>query len=221
MMKVLYSGYYPSNCYPFGVLAKTIEVADTPDDMTEQDSALVIWGGSDISPSLYSHPQSRTTHPAPHRDAAEWALIQHAISMDIPIIGVCRGAQMLCAAAGGFLIQDVRNHAGRNHRATTYDGQEIIVNSIHHQMLGIPKEVDHELLAWSTENLSNKYIWKDDQEYFPEEGFREPELVVFPAIKGFAIQWHPEAMNHNSQATQFILKEYNERFTTKQFASHY
>lgn len=213
-MKRLYSGMYGSNCHPFNVLADKCEVAGKPSDMVEEDSALVIWGGADINPSYYNHPQSRTTYPSSVRDPVEWALIHRAIAMGIPIIGVCRGAQMLCAAAGGFLIQDVRGHAGSNHYVTAYDGTKFLVNSIHHQMLGIPDQVDHELLGWSTANLSKEYIWKDDKKYEPPTGFKEPEMVVFPSIKGLAIQWHPEGMSSNSEATQFILKEYHARFST-------
>lgn len=212
MMKTVYSGYYSSNGHPFNYLADEVVCAEYPDDMVEKDSCLVIWGGSDISPSLYGHPQSRTTYPAPKRDQAEWALIQRAIEMGIPIVGVCRGAQMLCAAAGGSLLQDVQNHAGRAHLVSCSNGDEFAVNSIHHQMLCLDG-VDHELLAWSKHQLSKKYIWKDDQEYVPTAEHKEPELVVFPKIKGFAIQWHPEAMSSHSAATLFIYDEFNKRYS--------
>ena len=211
MIKILYSGYYDTGCHPFDAMAEKVEVAALPEDLVELDSALVIWGGSDIGPGYYKHPQSKTTYPHPTRDRAEWALIERAVNLGIPIIGVCRGAQMLCAYAGGSLIQDVRGHAGRGHTVTTNTGEVFSVNSIHHQMLCLD-EVDHELLAWTTNNISPTYIWKDDQVYVPKAEFKEPELVDFPHIKGFAIQWHPEAMPANCSATRFIYEEFTKRY---------
>jgi gamma-glutamyl-gamma-aminobutyrate hydrolase PuuD len=167
-----------------------------PEEMTEFDSALVIWGGADISPELYNHPTSRRTSAyAKRRDEVEWALIQEAISMELPIIGVCRGAQMLCAAAGGYLLQDVRNHAGPHHAVYTADGKEFYTNSIHHQMM-VPNDVEHEMVAWTKSSIGAPYLYKDDKTFEPgpEMEWVEPEFVYFSKIDGYAIQWHPEAM---------------------------
>jgi putative glutamine amidotransferase len=181
-----------------------------PDELKEGDSALVIWGGSDINPALYNHPIHRTTHPGGMRDRSEWSLVQRAIEKGIPIIGVCRGAQMLCAAAGGFLIQDVRNHAGPHHMVETIDGQSFKVNSIHHQMMAGLETVDHELVGWCPKNEDGylrglPYGYMDDKQYIPKPDWKEPEFVYFPKINGYAIQWHPEAMASESPATQYVL----------------
>jgi gamma-glutamyl-gamma-aminobutyrate hydrolase PuuD len=128
-------------------------------------------------------------------------MLQQAIKLNIPIIGVCRGAQMLCAAAGGHLIQHLDNHAGKMHEITTIDGETLTVNSLHHQLMW-PFEVDHKMLAWSKEKLSKVY-WDEDKVL--DEIKCEPELVVFPKIRGIAAQWHPEAMNSESPASQYLL----------------
>lgn len=210
MKKVLYSAYY-AGAFPFGDLAEFEVKVNSPDEMTETNSLLVLWGGADINPNFYGHPKSRTTSCFSGRDFVEWGCLKRAVALGIPIIGVCRGAQMLCAAAGGFLLQDVHNHAGSNHTITTKYGDVLRVNSIHHQMMAGLENVEHDLLAWSTENRSGIYTWKDDQDYVPPSGFKEPEMVYFPKIKGYAVQWHPEAMHEESPATQFILGEYHER----------
>lgn len=212
-----YSAMYADDAYPFYHLneSATVEKATNPDEITDRkDAALIVWGGSDIDPSFYGHPESRTTFTGGRRDVIEWALMKRAIEVGIPIIGVCRGAQMACAAAGGFLIQDVTNHAGTGHRATTKEGMEFTVNSIHHQMMFAPETVDHELLAWSTAPRSAHYIFKDDKVFTPPADFVEPEFYFFPKIKAFAIQWHPEGMNHESDATKYILEKIRERLTT-------
>lgn len=209
MIKTLYSACYNDSGHPFHTLAEEVTAAKTPSDMTEENSALVIWGGADIDPALYGHAEGSRTWPGGQRDHVEWALLQQAIKMDIPIFGVCRGGQMLCAAAGGYLIQHVNAHAGARHMVDTNTGESFQVNSIHHQMMVAPKEVGHELLAWSTRRLSDVYLYQDDKHHPPPE--KESEFIYFPKIKGFAIQWHPEGMALESPATAFIMKAIHER----------
>lgn len=209
----IYSGYYPDHGYPFDVLSKTtVEHAEVPPDLDEAapEDALIIWGGSDINPNLYNHPRGRRTSSYEHRDNAEWALMQKAIEKRMYIIGVCRGAQMLCAAAGGYLLQHVENHSGQ-HDIKTKDGQTIRVNSIHHQMMAGLEGVGHELLAWVPEQRSPHYFYKADELFPIPEQWKEPEYVYFTDIKGHAIQWHPEMMGRNTDATRFVLDSIKER----------
>jgi putative glutamine amidotransferase len=205
-MNVLYSAIYGGSCAPFDALVDNVEVVNKPHELTDTSSVLIIWGGADINPDLYGHPTHSTTYPGGARDRVEWALLKQAVSLGIPIIGVCRGAQMLCAAAGGFLIQDVEGHHG-NHLVHTHDGKSFKVNSIHHQMMAGLEKVDHELLAWADESVNEGkyYGYKDDLLYQASKDFKEPEFVYFPSIRGFAIQWHPEMMKNNSEATMYIL----------------
>lgn len=180
--------------------------------MTEFDSALVVWGGADIHPSLYKHPMSRRCQPyAGRRDHVEWGLMKEAVEMEIPIFGVCRGAQMLCALAGGFLLQDVQGHAGPNHEVVTSDGQSFKTNSIHHQMM-MPGKSNHEVVGWAKNTVGAPYIYRDDKVYKPDpEKFQENEFLYFPELDGYAIQWHPESMELQSQATQYILNYFRKK----------
>lgn len=160
--------------------------------------ALVIWGGEDISPSLYgAAPSSFTGARATlsRRDQAESSACLEAIERGIPLIGICRGAQLVCAMAGGTLIQHVTNH-GTSHLMETNDGRRIMTTSVHHQMM-YPFDVDHEMLAWSDKKRSTTYMVKDsvgEDEHEKEEmaDHVEPEVVYFPKIKAIAIQGHPE-----------------------------
>lgn len=169
---------------------------------------LVIWGGADISPSLYNEPvgpNTGATERLSYRDQVEKDACDAAIAMGVPIIGVCRGAQLLCAIAGGTLVQDVQGHCNGNHSMTTKDGRTISTSSVHHQML-YPWAVEHELIAWSTERHSKTYIDKEDAANHPE-----PEIVYFPAIKGLAIQGHPEFMSTTSEFVHYcnsLVTEY-------------
>lgn len=209
MKKVLYSAVYQDDGYPFHVLAKEVVAAKLPADLKEEDAALVIWGGADIEPSFYGHEKARRTWTSPQRDRLEWDLLHRAVEMKMPIIGVCRGAQMLCAAAGGWLFQHVDNHAGSRHNVKTSGGEVFAVNSIHHQMMAGLEEVDHELLCWAEKPLSQQYVYKRDELFqIPDyDNRKEPEYVYFPKLKGHAIQWHPEALSEHSEANKFVLHE--------------
>jgi gamma-glutamyl-gamma-aminobutyrate hydrolase PuuD len=227
----LYSACYDYQSTPFDSLTRTGMVQGVlyVEEMKDFDSALILWGGSDISPEFYRHPMSRRCAPhAGRRDLVEWALLQEAVEMEIPIIGVCRGAQMLCAAAGGFLIQDVNHHAGPGHDVITFDGKRLKTNSLHHQMM-VPYKTEHELIAWSEKNIGAPYIYRDDKLFNAnaygystnpdtdvEPKWREPEFVYFKklfgkAAAGYAVQWHPEMMSEKCEATAYILDFIKER----------
>jgi len=207
MRKKIYTGYYNDSGYPFlPLVSGGVELATAPDDLTELSSILVLWGGADISPELYDHDMCKETYCSQVRDLIEWDLAKGAIERGIPIIGVCRGAQILCALAGGYLFQHTTGHAGSPHKIETYNGEIHVVNSMHHQMMCVPKKVDHEVLAWTSNRRSTVYKYDGDQHHPEPE--KELECVWFPKIKGFAVQWHPEGMVPDCSATKFIYKEF-------------
>ena len=66
---------------------------------------LVLAGGPDLDPALYGAEREPLTEPHLERDRAEVALARRALELDLPILGVCRGMQLLAVAAGGHLHQ--------------------------------------------------------------------------------------------------------------------
>lgn len=204
----LVSGFY-RDTGPFDEFPGIDDFISTknPEDLKAGD-LLVIWGGGDISPTLYNKPVSRYTgadEVLSHRDRVEWDLMKRAKELDLTIVGVCRGAQMLCALAGGHLIQHVDSHGGY-HVVETPTGYEFNTNSIHHQMM-YPWNVKHEMLASIKVPRAREHYEVDNLITVPEE----PEYVYFPEVKGHAIQWHPEAMDTESQATQYIFQQMEAR----------
>ncbi|WP_406728379.1 gamma-glutamyl-gamma-aminobutyrate hydrolase family protein [Streptomyces sp. GD-15H] len=74
---------------------------------------LVVAGGPDVEPVRYgAEPDPRTGPPARARDAWELALIQAALDRRVPLLGICRGMQLLNVALGGTLVQHLDGHAG-------------------------------------------------------------------------------------------------------------
>ena len=147
-------------------------------------------GGSDIHPSLYNvkNTHSFVSDGLSNRDIIERAAINEAIEQKALIIGSCRGAQLACAFAGGKLVQDVTDHANGPHKVTTKDGKTILTTSVHHQQM-YPWEIEHDLLAWSANPLSDHYL---GDEIDPTKVVLEPEACYFPTINALAFQWHPE-----------------------------
>lgn len=173
-------------------------------------SAILLWGGEDLHPSYYGENAHRSSDkygvsPSP-RDVQEWKAMVYAKAHQIPIIGVCRGAQFLCAFAGGRVIQDVSGHNRGTHPVTCVIRDEVVVeyktSSAHHQMM-YPFDVDHEMLAW-TSSRSDYY------DGFPSHdmtGKVDPEVVYFPKIRGLAIQGHPEWMQEDDLFVQWCLSK--------------
>lgn len=168
--------------------------------------AIVLWGGSDISPSLYNETPIANSGPLQPsvRDLYEWHLIKEAVAAKKPIIGICRGAQLLCAYAGGKLVQHVTGHMA-DHEIICQDHEFFIANSCHHQMM-FPFDIEHTILAWTTEKKSHMYLPID-----PALVKVEPEVVYFPKINGFAIQGHPEWLNENCSFVQWCIDEFLEQ----------
>ncbi|MFI8964310.1 gamma-glutamyl-gamma-aminobutyrate hydrolase family protein [Streptomyces sp. NPDC053493] len=87
---------------------------DEPDAAAETVArldGLVIAGGADVEPVRYgAEPDPRTGPPARARDSWELALIEAALAAGTPLLGICRGMQLLNVALGGTLVQHLEGH---------------------------------------------------------------------------------------------------------------
>jgi len=95
-------------------------------DVLDVLDGLVLAGGADIGPSLYGADPEPRTVIRPDRDGGEMALLAGALARDKPVLGVCRGMQLLVAAAGGRLHQhlpDVLGHEGHSPAPGVYGEQ--------------------------------------------------------------------------------------------------
>lgn len=210
MKKVLVVGGYESYYkpfYPFGDKTSDEKILDrNPDDVL----FAIFTGGEDVDPSMYGHKPSKRTCSNIDRDLFEKKVYDRIRELDIPCVGICRGAQFLCAMAGGKLVQHLDSHGGFPHNMRLNDGSVIEVNSLHHQAM-LPKcsdgkisDVEHVLLGWSDPPLSKRYIGENDELIDTPV---EYEVVYFPQIKSLCFQYHPEMMHHRSEGHTYCVKQ--------------
>ena len=116
---------------------------ETPDSF----DGLLLGGGGDLDPNWYGEVNRASDTLDHRRDELEHELIKKAIALEIPILGICRGIQILTGMLGGTLIQDLgvvhsmteesyRLHAAyakAGSRIETLYGKSIVINSGHHQ----------------------------------------------------------------------------------------
>jgi putative glutamine amidotransferase len=83
-------------------------IAAAPEEALDLLDALLVAGGGDISPTLYGEAEAKeTVGVRPGRDAFELALVRAALERDLPLLGICRGMEMLNVARGGTLVQEL------------------------------------------------------------------------------------------------------------------
>jgi putative glutamine amidotransferase len=153
---------------------------------------LLITGGKDVDPAAYGQtPHPSTDQPGAQRDAWEFALLKAALKRRLPVLGICRGAQVLNVALGGTLHQhlpDVIGHSG--HRAGNAVFTSLSVRIVPGTRLAelVGESVDarcyhHQAVAELGEGLIVS-AWDADGVI---------EALELPG-HGFvlAVQWHPE-----------------------------
>ncbi len=171
---------------------------------------LILQGGSDISPKYYNE---EPTHYEPcefdSRDYFEIELINSFKKLNKPILGICRGMQLLNIVDGGSLYQDVSSISQYKHRNNTYDHEHPISwdkNSIFYNqdnLLNEPKNVisfHHQAVKDLGKNMQIEACSPFDN--------------VIEAIRNFnysfvyGVQWHPELHNPNHLDKHILLKEF-------------
>ena len=160
---------------------------------------LILTGGGDVDPLRYGEaPRPETAAVDDERDAFEIALVRLAVEEGLPLLGICRGAQVINVALGGSLIQHlpavtterhlvVEDRNSVAHRVTIAEGSvlgEIVgehwigVNSVHHQGLSRVATV-LQPVGWSEDCLV--------------------EAVEHPDLPLIGVQWHPESMQRQPE----------------------
>ena len=187
-IKILLSGNVRLQYYVDAVeAAGAVAVAKYLPEIDTDYDGLILCGGNDINPKYYNEEINGSVNIDHERDAVEFELLKAYIDAGKPVLGICRGFQLINAFFGGSLYQHipesqlhVRGALGDAVHAvsaipcsviSSLYGAEFAVNSAHHQAV---KTLGEELCA--TAYWNGKYI----------EAFEHKELAIF------GVQWHPE-----------------------------
>jgi putative glutamine amidotransferase len=175
-------------------------------------SGLYFTGGCDIQPELFNETAIPTLGElCPSRDAFEILLYQQAASLDMPMLGICRGVQIMNVAAGGSLYQDLGaqmpnamvhspkgvSRALPSHTIQVDPGsrlyalmgyETLAVNSFHHEAVKATAP-GYRATAWAPDQVI--------------EGIESTELTF-----SLGVQWHPEDMLQSAPVFAALYKAF-------------
>ncbi|MEV1289977.1 gamma-glutamyl-gamma-aminobutyrate hydrolase family protein [Micromonospora sp. NPDC049679] len=174
-----------------GARAVVLPPDDVDADVLRLLDGLVLAGGADVGPDLYGADPAPRTESRPDRDGGEMTLLRAALDADLPVLGVCRGMQLLAVAYGGHLHQhlpDVVGHSEHRPAPGRYGSHPVRfapgslvaevmagdreVNTYHHQGVADPGRLSP--TAWAGDGVIEAI---ED---------RDRRFVL-------GVQWHPEA----------------------------
>jgi putative glutamine amidotransferase len=202
---------------------KTIEIvklsAEEDRDALEDCDALVLSGGVDIYPAMYGggllYPKSEQAKGwKRHRDVFERSVFEYAIERGLPVLGVCRGLQLINVLLRGTLIQDLGEKGDETHESVgELDKQhavEIVRDSLLYEIAGEAHGEANSAHHQAIDKLG--------------DGLKVNSLAVDGTIEGIewmdragkpfmlAVQWHPERMFINKFADGFLYAKIRDRF---------
>jgi putative glutamine amidotransferase len=179
----------------------------------EKCSGLVLTGGVDVHPSYYGKPEEEGRCELDlSRDILEFALIEKALAIKIPLLAICRGEQILNVSQGGSLIVDIPADHGKSvihssdNDKLAYHAVAIDVTSVLYKVFGKNSfdivSVHHQAVktlapcfratAFAGDGIIEAFEWK------------EPEGKSYLN----AVQWHPEKGDSQNALSQAIAKDF-------------
>lgn len=190
-------GEYGEQVWAAGGFPVNLPWSVGPDEAADLVDGLVLSGGGDIDPAAYGGVASVPPVPTdPRRDRLELDLLDAVLSRGKPVLGICRGAQLVNVGFGGSLVADLpvsegeahasydfprdqRRHVVRFAPGTTAHGlygDECWVNSFHHQSVDRP---GHGVVV---SGLADDGV---------------VEAIELPGLPVLGLQWHPESLDHD------------------------
>ncbi|MGN6557198.1 MAG: gamma-glutamyl-gamma-aminobutyrate hydrolase family protein [Solirubrobacterales bacterium] len=189
------------------VLPPDEAAVEDPDLLLDRVDALMLAGGADVDPASYGaepHPETKGTWP--ERDRFELALARRALERDMPVLGICRGMQLLNVALGGTLVQHLPEATGSEaHRTVAGTFSE------HHVRL------DPESLACSAAGVEGFVVWSHHHQGVDRlgEGLKvsgwslDDDLIEAIELPGkhfaLGVIWHPEE-DENSRVIASLVE---------------
>lgn len=178
---------------------------------TNMDEAdiVILTGGEDINPAIYGAAPHSTTFFDADRDRRDIEVFEYCVKNGIPMLGVCRGAQLIHAMMGGKLYQHVDNH-NSPHDMFDLKTHRVLrkISSVHHQMCMEDSTIGMEVIA--TAAVSNNR-WANEHINHGRNKGRDVEAFFYRDIAALGIQGHPEYQGY-LEFTRWCLEKMQHYF---------
>jgi putative glutamine amidotransferase len=179
------------------LLAPDARSVEDPGEQLDLIDGLMLAGGADIDPSSYGEEaEPETVDTVPERDQFEIALVREALERDMPVLGICRGMQLINVALGGTLVQHLPGRFGHHeHRRVpgSFDGAdhdvEVQPDTLAMEVIGESPHATKSHHHQGVDRLGEGLVVSATSAL---DGLAE--AIELPG-KRFAlgVQWHPEA----------------------------
>lgn len=180
----------------------------------EMADLVVFTGGADIDPGIYNEKSDGSFPPNKKRDELEIGLYHAAKNWGIPMVGICRGAQLLNALNGGTLWQDVDNHTTNHSAIDVRTNKVYTVTSTHHQQMRVGPAATLVAAAYvpaiaGPGSLCTKKRASGVTQY-PQPRDLDTEVVWYNNTNCLCFQPHPEYPGNTQTAEYFwdLFKEF-------------
>lgn len=172
------------------------------DILYEQASGILLPGGLDVDPLVYHqvrHPSVQLTDAT--LDTLSLRFIYRALADNKPVLGVCRGAQLMALASGGTLIQHLPDVTEEEHGVSIEKRDTVYPSSIFHDVLIKPQTKTHEIFKTAKLNVPSRHHQAVDNPGELIVSGRSPsgivEIVEHPDQQfHIGLQTHPELVNN-------------------------
>lgn len=175
-----------------------LSTGDNNADAIKDCDALVLSGGIDIDPQLSGGQTDYTNKPdkwQPERDLFEKSLFEFALNNDMPVLGICRGLQLVNVLQGGSLVDDLSDLNEQHKKEGTTDKEhtvEIKENSLLNEIVKVNAGEVNSAHHQGIDKLGNDLMINSQAGDGTIEGIEWKDKTKKPFM--LCVQWHPERM---------------------------
>jgi putative glutamine amidotransferase len=205
-----------------GITPEAIEIIrlsadDKNFDEIKSCDALILSGGIDIHPSLYGGSGDYQHQPPSwekERDLFEKSLFEYALEQSLPVLGVCRGLQLINVCCNGTLKQDLGEQRNETHKNEPEQDKlhpvEIEKGTLLYDIAGMQRGEANSAHHQAIDKLGEGLKWNSRADDGTIEGIEWKDNTRKPFM--IAVQWHPERMFTNQLPDAFLYRKIRDRF---------
>ncbi len=197
-----------------------IKSKDSVNLLLKKADGIIIAGGEDVNPGLYGKQNEldRCGTINPHRDSLEQKMIKFAIKNKIPLLGICRGHQILNVTEGGSLIIDIPTDVGskylhrdsrkakENKSTAVYHEIYIKRNTFLYNIVKVDSGNGYSNHHQAVEKIATGFEVSAFAKDKVVEAIEPSDTTLHPFILG--VQWHPEAMDTKNPLSGTIGRKF-------------